>query len=148
MAHVFAAAEICIPLAPSAEECVKKTEQQKATLLDTRDERTLPDPLSLNDGWAGEKDGMESWPPLFLCNITIYLMADHPGKDATLHTRILNEYKEGKAYRLYTSGLLKEVFINAISPESRYCFLKAKCTHTMKISDVPHTSAYCSCTAG
>ena len=64
-------------------------------------------------------------------------MADHPGKDATLHTRILNEYKEGKAFRLYTSRWLKEVFINAISPESRYCFLKAKCTHTMKISDVP-----------
>ena len=31
-------------------------------------------------------------------------MADHPGKDVDIHERILNEYKEGKAYRLYEYG--------------------------------------------
>jgi hypothetical protein len=88
-------------------------------------------------------------------------MEDHPGKDIDFQKRVLNEYKEGKAYRLFDAGFLKEVLYHQISKESDYCFLKAKCTHSMKISDTPHTawiaalktsgkifSAYCTCVAG
>lgn len=48
-----------------------------------------------------------------------------------------------------------------ISDESEVCFIKAKCTHTMKIGSPPHTtwiaaekktwkivSGYCTCVAG
>ncbi|XP_070550367.1 uncharacterized protein [Ptychodera flava] len=104
---------------------------------------------------------MEKWPPIFLSDITMYIMADHPGNDVTLQKRLLNEYKEGKAYRLYEGGWLKEIYLNNISEDSEYCFMKAKCCHTMKINDTLHTvwicahkdsgdikSAYCSCTAG
>ncbi|XP_070555668.1 uncharacterized protein [Ptychodera flava] len=104
---------------------------------------------------------MEMWPSIFLSDITMYIMANHPGNDVPLQQRLLNEYKEGKAYRLYTGGWLKEIFYHAVSQHSEYCFLKANCCHTMKIGDVPHTvwicvvkktgdikSAYCSCTAG
>jgi len=34
---------------------------------------------------------------------------DHPGKDVDFHKRVLNEYKEVKAYRLFDSGWLKEI---------------------------------------
>ncbi|CAH3149112.1 unnamed protein product [Pocillopora meandrina] len=66
---------------------------------------------------------------------------------------------EGKAYRLFDSGFLKEVFYHELE-NMDFCFLKAKCTHSMKVGDTPHTSwicsrkngeiisAYCTCTAG
>ena len=37
-------------------------------------------------------------------------MKDHPGKDIDLHKRVLNEYKERNAFRLFNSGFLKEVY--------------------------------------
>jgi len=81
--------------------------------------------------------------------------------DISLQKRLLNEYKESKAYRLYEGGWLKEVYIHSIDQKTKYCFLKAHWTPSMKVNDVPHTvwigvvkktgnihSAYCSCTAG
>ena len=148
-----------VPLEPTAEERFLKTENEKAKLLKTPD-GSLLDPLLLKDGWLGERDSITSWPPIFLSDITMFLMANHPGKDVNFHERILNEYKEGKAYRLYDSGWLKEVFTHQITKESEYCFHKVKCTHSMKISETPHTawvsavkktrrivSAYCTCVA-
>ena len=91
----------------------------------------------------------------------MYIMKDHPGNDISLQRRLLNEYKEGKAYRLFDAGWLKEIYMHNISDQSLYCFLKAKCTPSMKLNNVPHMvwicankksgdihSAYCSCTAG
>ena len=100
---------------------------------------------------------MTSWPPIYLSDITMFLMSDHPGKDVDFKKRVLNEYKEGKAYRLFDSGWLKEISCQKITDYSEYCFLKAKCTHSMKISDTPHcanknngsiVTAYCTCVAG
>lgn len=67
-------------------------------------------------------------------------MRDHPGKDVDFRKRILNEDKEGKAYCLFSSGWLKGVYLNDITADSQYCFLKANCTHTVEISDTPHTA--------
>ena len=88
-------------------------------------------------------------------------MKEHPGKDVDLHQRVLNKYKEGKAFRLFDSGFLKEVEYNGVSVDSDCCFMKARCTHSMSINDVHHTtwvcaakksgeiaSAYCTCVAG
>ena len=130
-------------------------------MLDLGNGSSLPDPSTLKD-WLRESDAITSWPPIFLSDITVFLMEDHPGKDVALHERVLNEYKEGKAYRLYESGWLKEIYWHPISTDaSEFCFLKANCTHTMKIGDTRHTawiaadkkcgkivSAYCTCVAG
>ncbi|XP_020624114.1 uncharacterized protein LOC110061621, partial [Orbicella faveolata] len=73
---------------------------------------------------------------------------------------VLNEYKEGKVYCLFDPGWLKEISYQKIMDDLEYCFLKANCTHSMKISDTPHStwisgnknngskvSAYCTCFA-
>ncbi|CAH3122823.1 unnamed protein product [Pocillopora meandrina] len=132
-----------IQVQASAKELMCITESERAKLLFTPEGSKLPDPLGLKDGWIDEKDGLTSWPPIFLSDITKYLMADHPGKDIKLHERVMNEYKEGKAYRLFDSGFLKEVFYHELE-NMDFCFLKAKCTHSMKVGDTPHTSWICS----
>ena len=95
-----------------------------------------------------------------MADITLFLTSDHPGKDVDFHKRVLNEYKEEKAFCLFDSGWLKEIY-QKITDDSEYCFLKAKCTHSVKISDKPLSacicankndgfivSAYCTCVAG
>ena len=161
VARVFAAAEMGIAIKPTAQERIATTEKEKAKLLIMPNGTSVPDPLTLKDGWVKESESMTSWRPIYLSDITLFLMSDHPGKDVDFHKRVLNEYKEGKAYRLYDSGWLKEISYTKITDDSEYCFLKAKCTHSMKISDTPHSawicanknngfivSAYCTCVAG
>ena len=160
VARVFAASEMAIPVQPTAEERITATANKKARLLNLGDGSSLPDPSTLKD-WLRESDAITSWPPIFLSDITVFLMEDHPGKDVALHERVLNEHKEGKAYHLYQSGWLKEIYWHPISTALEFCFLKANCTHTMNIGDTPHTawvaadkkcgksfSAYCTCVAG
>ena len=161
VARVFAAAEMGIEELPTAEERVTTTKREKAKLLVLPNGNSLPDPFTLKEGWVKERCSMTSWPPIYLSDITLFLMADHPGNYVNFHKRTLNEYKEGKAFRLYDSGWLKEISFHAISDDSEYCFLQAQCTHSMKISHTPHSawictskttgnilSAYCTCVAG
>lgn len=109
------------------------------------DGKQLPDPLALKDGWLPERESISSWPLIFLSDITLFLMADHPGKDVDFHERILNEYKEGKAYRSFSSGWLKEVYFNYIAADS-------DTPHTAWVSVVKKTgrivTAYCTCVGG
>ena len=100
VARVFAASEMGIPVLPTAEERIATTANKKARLLDFGNGSSLPDPSTLKD-WLRESDAITSWPAIFLSDITVFLMDDHPGRDVALHERVLNEYKEGKAYRLY-----------------------------------------------
>ena len=159
--RAFAAAEMGSAIKPTALEIIATTEKEKATLLIMPNGTSVPDPLFLKDGWVKESESMTSWPPIYLSDITLFLMSDHPGKDVEFHKQVLNEYKEGKAYRLFVSGWLKEISCKKIADDSEYCFLKANCTHSMKISDTPHSawicanknngsidSAYCTCVAG
>ena len=142
-----------IAIKPTAQERIAATEKEKATLLIMPNGTSVPVPLTLKDGWVKESESMTSWPPIYL--------SDHPGKDVDFHKRVLNEYKEGKAYRLFDSGWLREISYQKITDDSEYCFLKANCTYSMKISDTPHSawicanknngsivSAYCACVAG
>ncbi|KAL9979131.1 hypothetical protein ACROYT_G016745 [Oculina patagonica] len=125
---------------PTAEERMTQTEGERTTgkLLKIPDGTILPDPLLLTEGWLRETESITSWLPIFLSDITLFIMADHPGKDVDLHERVLNQYKEGKAFRLFASGWLKEVYMHHISTDLQYCLLKANCTHSMKIADTPH----------
>ena len=139
VACVFAASKMGIPVQPTAEERIATTANEKARLLDLENGSSLPNPSTMKD-WLRESDAITSWPRIFLSDITVFPMEDHPGKDVDLHERVLNEYKEGKAYRLYESGWLKEIYWHPISTASEFCFLKANSTHTMKIGDTPHTA--------
>ena len=161
VACVFAAAGLGIAIKLTAQERIAATEKEKAKLLIMLNGTSDPDPLILKNGWVKESESMTSWPPIYLSDITMFLMSDHPVKDVDFQKRVLNEYKEGKAYRLFYSGWLKEISCQKITDYSEYCFLKAKCTHSMKISDTPHSAwicanknngfivtAYCTCVAG
>ena len=97
VARVFAASEMAIPLAPTTEEQLSGMEKEKAKLPVMPDGKQLPDPLALKDCWLPERESITSWPPIFLSDKSLLLMADHPVKDVDFHKRILNEYKEGIA---------------------------------------------------
>ena len=60
-----------IPTTLTAEELVKKTELEKANLLMLSAEITLPDANLLQNGGLDETNGIESWPPIYLSDITI-----------------------------------------------------------------------------
>ena len=121
-----------------------QTQREKESLL-TTPEGILPDSSTLQNGWVGERNGMTEWPPILLSDITLYIMKDHPGNDISLQKRLLNEYKEGKAYRLYSAGWFKEIYMHPVNDSCKYCFLKADFTPSMKISklNVPHTVLIC-----
>lgn len=83
VARVFAASEMGIHEEPTATELVSRTELEKAKLLLTPNNTQLKDPLSPKDNWLREQDGLTSWPPIFLSDITIYyynLYGRSPGK--------------------------------------------------------------------
>ena len=104
-----------IAIKPTAQERIATTEKEKATLLILPNGTSVPDPLTLKGGWVKESESMTSWPPIYLSDITLFLMSDHPGKDVDFHKRVLNEYKERKAYRLFDSGWLKEISYQKIT---------------------------------
>lgn len=72
-ARVFSAIEMKILVQPTAEERIKRTEEEKKALLWAPNNTPLPDPLSLKDGWLGENNGLTLWPPIILSDITIFL---------------------------------------------------------------------------
>lgn len=75
VARVFAAAEMGIAIKPNAEERIATTEKEKAKLLVMANGTSVPDPCTLKDGWLKETEGMTSWPPIYLSDITLFLMA-------------------------------------------------------------------------
>ena len=124
----------------------------------------LPDPFSIKSGWTGETtEGMAKWPPLYFHDISEYLQSCNSDN---LYHRLVNEYKEGKAYRYFACGWVKEIFIHTIAPTSKYCVFKAKVTPSQRLSmkaydvwaavEKQHAGSpggrikrcYCSCTAG
>ena len=79
---------------------------------------------------------------------------------------LINEYKEGKAYRYFSVGWVKEVFYHQINPATPFCILKCKVTPSQRVSSKPYDvwaiiekdsndrpggtikNCYCTCTAG
>jgi len=123
----------------------------------------IPDPFGLTSGWRGENTGMSTWPSLYITDITDFLNCSTP---RDIVHRLLNEYKEEKAYRYFENEWVKEVFIHEIRPNSNKCILKAKCTPSQSINSKCYDvwavvqkdsgegpggrifSGYCTCTAG
>ncbi|KAH3817671.1 uncharacterized protein LOC127882165 [Dreissena polymorpha] len=127
------------------------------------DGEIIEDPMTVSKGWLSEKVGMSKWPSLYIGDISEYLHTNQP-KD--LIRRVVNEYKEGKAYRYFTGEWVKEVFYHDISEISDKCVFKSSVTPSQAINNKAYTvwlvlrkdtkeilggqvlQAYCSCTAG
>ena len=73
VAPVFAASKMSIPVQPSANELITRTETGKAKLLITPDKTQMPDPWSLKDNWLRESNSLTSWPSIFLSDVTMFL---------------------------------------------------------------------------
>ncbi|XP_078661228.1 uncharacterized protein LOC144905429 [Branchiostoma floridae x Branchiostoma belcheri] len=175
-ALAYSAVQLRIPENPDAVEEDRARSVEYAELLKIKDKGIkLPDPLvDLAEGWVGEKDGVKEWPPVSYFEIAQWLLCEAPcvslprngnspkeRKPATLHKRLLTDYKEGKAYSYFDSKWINEVQYHTIAPDSDICFLKTTCTPSQSIRNIPHTvwvaaekksgkicTAYCSCFAG
>ena len=152
----FAANRMSLPVKPSSEEIRKQNEVSYKNLLKIDDNTTIPDPFKLCEGWSSEKDGISSWPPVYLSDITEFFIRKCPD---TTTRHFLNEYKVGKAYEYFSSSWLKEIFYYKLK-DSKHCILRASCTPSQRVSNTDHKvwvcaadtgsimTAYCSCTAG
>ena len=124
----------------------------------------IPDIFTIKTGWQKEdEEGLTEWPSVYFTDISDYLKTK---TSSELMSHLINEYKEGKAYRYYTTGWVKEVFYHKISDNSPYYVLKCLVTPSQRISTKPYhvwaviekdtdkkpggsiKSAYCTCTAG
>ena len=123
---------------------------------------SVPDPFTIASGWLDEK-AMMLWPTLKMHDITDYLRMKTPTE---LYDKLMNEYKQGKAYRYYAAGWVKEVKFHNVSDHSDVCIMATKVTPTMRLRQPPYEvwaivekdkanqiggkiySAYCTCTAG
>lgn len=84
----------------ASETAIQNRKDYELLLQDSKTGQILPDPKDECKvfNWIGEKNGVKLWPPVFLSDITLFLMKAQPGTSSLEH-RLLNEYKQGKAYR-------------------------------------------------
>ncbi|XP_799313.5 uncharacterized protein LOC594793 isoform X3 [Strongylocentrotus purpuratus] len=159
-ARAFIAWEEGIPIDPTKEQAQRSNLEEYRAKLKIEDV-VLPDPFTIN-GWLDES-AMCRWPKLYFTDISEYLRLKTPQE---LYYRLCNEYKQGKAYRYFTSGWVKKICYHSISTTSKICFLTAKVSASMRTSMPPYQvwaaiekdtpsfaggrifSAYCTCTAG
>ncbi|KAL5021765.1 hypothetical protein ScPMuIL_000920 [Solemya velum] len=162
VARAFCAWEEKVPVDVCAEHAERQLLEDYKKKLRFEGE-ILPDPFSLHSGWLTEKDGITKWPSVYFVDISNYLQTKNPQE---LVSRLMNEYKEGKAYRYFTCDWVKEVHFHPIRDNSLFCVLKADVCPSQKINNKPYqiwaiikkdrdeapggyiVSAYCNCTAG
>ena len=86
-------------------------------------DRTLPDPYTLRDGWLNE-EAKSKWPSIYNYDISGYLKLTTPEE---LHKRIMNEYKQQKAFRY---GIFNKIFVRSFKISIRTTqFTKLKKRH-------------------
>ena len=85
---------------------------------------------------------MSSWPPISQVHIAAFLLTAEQS-NVDLGKRLLNDYKEGKAYSYFDSKWLKEVHYHQITSSSKYCFIKSESTPSQSINNVPHRIWIC-----
>ena len=112
VARAFVAYELDLPVKQTELQLKETLKKDYARLLYVSEGRVLPDPLTISkDEWIGEKNGLKKWPSIFISDISDFYKLKNSDDCINLTKRMLNEYKEGKAYRYFTDGWLKEVFI-------------------------------------
>ena len=86
------------PVKTDREIRLARAQDFKAALHVSDGKKALVDPFSLTNGWVGEKEGMKSWPPTMYFDIGNFLGVKN------LESRLLQDYKEGKAYSYFQAG--------------------------------------------
>ena len=160
VARAFVAHESNVPLVPMATERSSMLASDFKAALQTPDGE-LPTPDSLVD-WESEQS-MHKWPPTLIQDIALFLSKRDSFRvqGTPLADRLLNDYKEQKAYSYFTSQWLLEIFYHPITTDSKYCYLKAMCSPSQRMSEKAHevwvalhketgtiNSAFCSCFSG
>jgi hypothetical protein len=121
----FSACKLNLPLVPSQDDVLKDNKRYYDNILS---ECGISDPLQIYSGWLDEHDhGMQFWPPIFLKDITQFLLA---------HVDV--DYKVGKAYEYFSSGWLQEgYFLKTKSNNNNLCILRTKCSPSQTLDDDP-----------
>lgn len=140
---------------PGAKQQEASRKKDYRTLVNIK--HSAPDPHVLKR-WTDEKTGIKLWPPITIVDIHWFMQCNG---STGLTTDALTAYKQGKAFGYFSCDWLKEIFYTPISKSHACCFLKADCTPSNRINDLPHklwvkaikssgeiVSAYCSCMAG
>ncbi|XP_052261521.1 uncharacterized protein LOC127865652 [Dreissena polymorpha] len=161
-ARAFCVWEENLPVNEKAEQAEQRLLDEYKRKLEVEGE-VIPDPFALSSGWKGEGAGMSLWPSVYVTDIAKFLKCSTPNE--VVH-RLLNEYKQGKAYRYFENGWVKEVYLHTLNESGDKCVLKTKVTPSMSINSKQYDvwvvvrknstdqpggellSAYCSCTAG
>ena len=121
VARVFMAQEMQLPLKLQKSEVESRLQKEYKELLKIEG-GYLPDPMcDLEKGWLAEKEGKGYWPQTLIGDIGAHLGQKNAKVD--LLDRIMNEYKEQKAYSYVESQYVYEVLYHEIGPSSSYCFL-------------------------
>lgn len=159
VALVFAAMrmpEQCQPIPKEAAKAgAKCSKYQDLLKIEGED---IPDPMALGTGWESEENSIKRWPPTMAFDIGQYFLNID---NIPLKTRLMSDYKEGKAYSYFASGWLSGIEYNPINDDSKYCILRATCLPSQNINNLPwkvwvcvgkllgkiHT-AFCTCFAG
>ena len=97
----------------------RDAEHQERQLLQENKEKliigsdVIPDIFTIKTGWQKEdEEGLTKCPSVYFTDISDYLKTK---TSSELMSHLINEYKEGKAYRYYTTGWVQEVFYHKIS---------------------------------
>ncbi len=138
VARAFVAWELKLPKVLTPQEYRDNVKKDFSSLLATPG-GDVPDPKTLSD-WMDEDQGMPSWPPTMIQDIGVYLGRLEPFRNEgpKFTNRLPSDYKDQKAYSYFSSRWLLKIHYHPISDDSPYCFLKAQCTPSQRISQPPH----------
>ena len=156
MAKVFTASENGVkPIKTHVEvEADLKTEYLAKLKID---DRNIPDPFKIPQGWMNEDECMTFWPTLLHPNIFNYLLFP-----SELGSNDLNDYKNSKTYSYHKSGWLQPLMYHDLTG-SNFCILKGECTKSQSVNHFVNQlitiiilieksakieSCHCTCTAG
>ena len=129
VARVFAASENGVKLIKTAVEVKVDLKIEYLAKLKI-DDRNIPDPFKIPNGWMNEDEGMKFWPMLLHSDIFNYLMfftSELSGKD-------LNDYKNSKAYSYHKSGWLQRLLCHNLTG-SNFCILKREYRKSQSVND-------------
>ncbi len=95
-------------------DCIAQTFQDYQDLLLLPSGLVIPDPSSILEGWISEReDGMSFWPPVNIVDIADFFDTHEAYNQ---RTKLLTDYKAGKAFDYYKSEWLKEISYNSLMP--------------------------------
>ena len=120
-------------------------EEKERTVLDEYvaklmiDDKVMPDPMSLKDGWLKEKEtggnhGILQWPSMIYVDIANFVGLSQPD----FLKRLQSEYKQGKCYRYFANDFVRDIHFHPISEHSELCILKCKVVPSQRVTSKPY----------